>query len=93
MRAIKALEIDITCMRGFNRVWDKMVDRWQEITAFQHNYHAFRGVLEEIEKSVFKSRSMRYSNEALYPSNAQADRAAEPLRSSDLLDSSNTARE
>jgi len=49
-------EINIECMRGFNRIWDSLVDKWPELTRL-HEAKDSSGVYHIIKKCEAKFRN------------------------------------
>lgn len=63
----KVPEINIECMKGFNRIWDGLVDKWSELT-IMYEAKDFEGIWEtikEIEKPFWKN-NIQYQNQVLY---------------------------
>jgi hypothetical protein len=60
-------EINIECMRGFNRVWDNLVDKWPELTELHEAENGQRvySLIKECERP-FRDGCSMHSKDLLY---------------------------
>lgn len=64
-RLLKAVpEININCMKGFNLIWDKIVDAWPELTRLHEakNGQGVYDLLHKIEKPFWKDSMLETKN-------------------------------